>query len=544
MAINFPDSPTNGETHVVGSLTWQFNGEKWLAASNTSLDMLSDVTAPTPSSGEFLKWNGTAWVDDAIDLGTDTTGSYVTSLVAGTGVTLSGNSGEGATPTVTVDTSVIQARVANVTDTEIGYLDGVTSPIQTQIDAKQAILVSATTTTVSVNTATTIESFALSAADSAEFTVKVKQGSRYESLKALALHNGTTVDLAQYGELSIAATELVAGSGAVTWVTRTSNFGNRNIFSVAYGNNIWVAGGQYGQLRTSTDGTTWTTRTSNFGNTRINSVAYGNSLWVAGGNSSQLRTSTDAVTWTTRESNFGNVRINSIVYGNNLWVAAGNNGQLRTSTDATTWTTRTSNFDYGSIIWSVAYANSLWVAGGYNGQLRTSTDAITWTTRTSNFATAAINSVAYGNNLWVAGGGSYAPSAQLCTSTDAITWVTQTSNFGNTRIFSVAYGNSLWVAGGETDQLRTSTDAITWTTRTSNFTGGAYGRISSIVYANNLWVAGGYYGQLRTSATDTATVGIPLTLSADISGSDVRLRATITDAATTNAEVKVLKTVL
>jgi hypothetical protein len=136
MAINFPDSPTNGQTHAVGTFTWQYDGEKWVSANGIALDGLSDVTAPTPTSGDFLKWNGTAWVNDAIDLGTDTTGSYVSSLVAGTGVTLTNNSGEGATPTVTVDTTVIQARVTNVTDTEIGYLDGVTSSIQTQIDTK------------------------------------------------------------------------------------------------------------------------------------------------------------------------------------------------------------------------------------------------------------------------------------------------------------------------------------------------------------------------------------------------------------------------
>ena len=71
----------------------------------TTLDGLTDVTAPSPSNGDFLKWNGTAWVNDAIDLATDTTGSYVSSLVAGTGITLSNNSGEAATPTISVDTS-------------------------------------------------------------------------------------------------------------------------------------------------------------------------------------------------------------------------------------------------------------------------------------------------------------------------------------------------------------------------------------------------------------------------------------------------------
>ncbi len=95
---------------------------------------LGDVTITNVSNGDYLRWNGTAWVNDPINLGSDTTGSYVSSIVAGTGITLTNNSGEGATPTVAVDVSTIQAKVSGVTDTEIGYLDGVTSAIQTQLD--------------------------------------------------------------------------------------------------------------------------------------------------------------------------------------------------------------------------------------------------------------------------------------------------------------------------------------------------------------------------------------------------------------------------
>lgn len=73
----------------------------------TTLDGLTDVTAPSPATNDFLKWNGTAWVNDSIDLGTDTTGSYVASLVAGTGITLANNSGETATPTVSIDSSTV-----------------------------------------------------------------------------------------------------------------------------------------------------------------------------------------------------------------------------------------------------------------------------------------------------------------------------------------------------------------------------------------------------------------------------------------------------
>ncbi len=44
------------------------------------------------------------------------------------------------TGAISVDQTVIQARVADVSDTEIGYLNGVTSAIQTQIDGKQDIV--------------------------------------------------------------------------------------------------------------------------------------------------------------------------------------------------------------------------------------------------------------------------------------------------------------------------------------------------------------------------------------------------------------------
>jgi len=43
---------------------------------------------------------------DSVALGTDTTGNYVASLVAGTGVTLTNNSGESATPTIEIGQSV------------------------------------------------------------------------------------------------------------------------------------------------------------------------------------------------------------------------------------------------------------------------------------------------------------------------------------------------------------------------------------------------------------------------------------------------------
>ena len=64
------------------------------------------------------------------------------------GTGLSYNDSTGA---VSVDTTTIQARVADVSDTEIGYLNGVTSAIQTQLDAKFATA-NASTTNISEGT--------------------------------------------------------------------------------------------------------------------------------------------------------------------------------------------------------------------------------------------------------------------------------------------------------------------------------------------------------------------------------------------------------
>jgi uncharacterized protein YhjY with autotransporter beta-barrel domain len=121
MAINFPDSPANGETHTVGSFTWQYDGQKWVGANVVALDGLYDVIAPTPTSGDFLKWNGTEWVNDDIDLGTDTTGNYVNDVVAGTGIYVTHTPGEGSSASI-----ALNATLDNLSDVVIA------SPIQFQ----------------------------------------------------------------------------------------------------------------------------------------------------------------------------------------------------------------------------------------------------------------------------------------------------------------------------------------------------------------------------------------------------------------------------
>ena len=89
-----------------GSTAWTSLTYSSIPLNLASINDLGDVTITAAADGDFLRWNGTAWVNDAVNLSTDTIGSYVESLVAGTGVTLSDNSGEGATPTVAIGQDV------------------------------------------------------------------------------------------------------------------------------------------------------------------------------------------------------------------------------------------------------------------------------------------------------------------------------------------------------------------------------------------------------------------------------------------------------
>jgi len=94
---------------------------KWKNATAT-IDDLSDVTITSAASSQFLKWNGTAWVNDAIDLGTDTTGNYMSDLTAGTGITITHTPAEGSNATIAVTPNTYQPL-----DSELTAIAGLTS---------------------------------------------------------------------------------------------------------------------------------------------------------------------------------------------------------------------------------------------------------------------------------------------------------------------------------------------------------------------------------------------------------------------------------
>ncbi len=77
-----------------------------LEGTDISITLTGDVTGTGTITNLANVSFATTIAANSVALGTDTTGDYVASLVAGTGVTLSNNSGEGATPTISIGQAV------------------------------------------------------------------------------------------------------------------------------------------------------------------------------------------------------------------------------------------------------------------------------------------------------------------------------------------------------------------------------------------------------------------------------------------------------
>jgi hypothetical protein len=117
MAINFPDSPATNDSFTSGGKKWIFDGTVW------SLITANSYTIPT---GEIT----TAKILDAnVTAAKLASGAAVTNI----GYTPANIAGPTFTGTVVLPSTT---SIGTVSSTEIGYVDGVTSAIQTQLNSK------------------------------------------------------------------------------------------------------------------------------------------------------------------------------------------------------------------------------------------------------------------------------------------------------------------------------------------------------------------------------------------------------------------------
>ena len=188
---------------------------------NTTLASQTDVTLTSAANGDFLRYNGTVWVNDAVNLSTDTIGDYVSNVTAGTGITITSAGGEGSNPTIAVTANTYDAYgsastaqtnaqtfatnlVANVaTSFEVAADSGTSKTITSGSDTLSILggvgLSSATSTTDTVtinldNTAVTAGSYG-AAGTVATFTVDAQGRLTAAGNSAIAITASQVTDL-------------------------------------------------------------------------------------------------------------------------------------------------------------------------------------------------------------------------------------------------------------------------------------------------------------------------------------------------------------
>ncbi len=196
-----------------------------------------------------------------------------------------------------------------------------------------------------------------------------------------------------------------------TWTTRHT--GGSYLRSVAYGGGVYIAVGENGTIRRSTNGTTWNLVTS--GTTRaLNSVAYGGGKFVVMGHllnttgSPIVLTSPDGLTWTDTTAGSGVESwqdLRNVIWTNDRFIASGWYGKVRCSLDlGTTFsTTRTTSDDTPGL----AYGNGVWFAAGRRNANTgsevdidmVSSDGVNWTDLTTPALDNRISAAFFNNSF-------------------------------------------------------------------------------------------------------------------------------------------------
>lgn len=202
----------SSSTYLRGDQTWAtFTG------GASSLDGLSDVTITSAASGNFIRHNGTEFVNAPIQASDVPTGVDATKI------------GGGA-----------------VSNTEFGYLDGVTSAIQTQIDSRlyYGVSILGTSTTYDgTNSAYTVEPCTVTFPSTGCYRIKVIAPLRILVAATVTARLALGTAVVSHTNNDSLGTVYNSRSGSVTASVYTT--GSPNVFSITsrpdIANMTWTA---------------------------------------------------------------------------------------------------------------------------------------------------------------------------------------------------------------------------------------------------------------------------------------------------------------
>ncbi|HMC27068.1 MAG TPA: hypothetical protein VKM56_04645, partial [Verrucomicrobiae bacterium] len=224
-----------------------------------------------------------------------------------------------------------------------------------------------------------------------------------------------------------------------------------HLFCAAYGNGMFVAGGQQNMLLAiSPDGVNWTNIFSTIGREHLYGLTFGNGRFVGvglgspgSGQDSYIITSINGIDWRGPSSSPTTNCLYGVAFGNGLYVAVGELGAILTSPDGSNWTVQNSGTTKN--LRAITFTGSRFIAGGDSSTMVTSTDGLSWSP--SAPPSFDVTGLASGGGAVVAVGVYNGTDGRLHASSDGLGWP------GNPTLVSqplngIAYVNDRFVALG------------------------------------------------------------------------------------------------
>jgi hypothetical protein len=207
-----------------------------------------------------------------------------------------------ASNTITVNSNVVQLRVGNVSDTEIGYLDGVTSSIQTQLNTKADLLSPTITMANLASASSTVDPLTISTGNghggtgyaglmtlenTSSGATNPKKFIRLNSTGTLEIINSaytaTLLGISDSGILTFpvasGVTANVPGNGGISLNGHSYIFDDGNMHITATDGSIWINSNSASPVQINTQGNAVGGGMTVSG--KVNSDNTGDSGWIA-----------------------------------------------------------------------------------------------------------------------------------------------------------------------------------------------------------------------------------------------------------------------
>jgi len=253
---------------------------------------------------------------------------------------------------------------------------------------------------------------------------------------------------------------------------------------IAFGDGVFVAGNQLGQMWTSADdGATWTNRGTPGDGSAIQAIVWTGTQFFARDNTGNALSSPTGTTWT-NHGDVGN-SIMTMAYADPYYIVGNSTGRIETSTNGTSWTLR---IDVSGQLSQIAIGNGIILARGTSNVVQSNNGGTSWSDLGDK-----------GNSYHMSFGSGLFVSCQsgLSTSVDGNTWTLREAGSSDT----IEYGDGMFVVGGSAalaTPAKTSLDGITWTS------GHQFGSTPRFIrFGNGIFVASLDNGDIYTAARYT-----------------------------------------